>query len=137
MALKKHKCAEPEEKKTSFICELCGTVLKNAGTLKSHMETHKPKSQRQNFECYLCKQTGFLKRTLERHMKDHTTTNTRKYACSFCGRAFTSKSSIQRHEMIHTNTFPFTCTFCGKGFRDKGGCTVSNIFRENSHFLDE
>lgn len=129
-ALKAHKCIifEANESETSFICELCGRVLKNAGNLKSHMTTHLPKEQRQNYECYLCKQTGLLKRGLQKHMQVFHTVDPadrRRYECDVCHIKLTTKSALGRHNMIHTNTYLYSCRYCGKEFRDKGGVTVS------------
>ena len=47
----------------------------------------------------------------------------RKFVCSWrnCGRAFSTKWGLGRHERIHTGNMPWICHFagCGKGFVDR------------------
>uniref|UniRef100_A0A8C6VI32 C2H2-type domain-containing protein n=1 Tax=Naja naja TaxID=35670 RepID=A0A8C6VI32_NAJNA len=49
-------------------------------------------------------------------------TNTRsreqtlQHKCTFCGKAFKTKSTLGRHHQIHIKGKPYKCTICGKAF---------------------
>ena len=38
--------------------------------------------------------------------------------CEYCGKGFTDKYKLKRHEMTHTGNFKYNCEVCGEGFRD-------------------
>jgi hypothetical protein len=38
------------------------------------------------------------------------------FECDTCGKFFTKKLGLQRHEMIHSGERPFTCSICSKSF---------------------
>ncbi|KAJ7303208.1 hypothetical protein JRQ81_012143 [Phrynocephalus forsythii] len=42
-----------------------------------------------------------------------------KHACPVCGKAFTRKSSLNRHLIVHAGEKPYKCSHCGKGFNRK------------------
>jgi len=37
-------------------------------------------------------------------------------ACTTCGKAFSTSSSLVTHTRIHTGVRPYACTTCGKAF---------------------
>ncbi|XP_056388373.1 zinc finger protein 84-like [Hyla sarda] len=42
-----------------------------------------------------------------------------EFSCMECGKPFTRKSDLVRHEKIHTGEKPYSCSECGKCFRQK------------------
>ena len=41
---------------------------------------------------------------------------TESYACDTCGRSFSQKGNLSRHQLVHTKERPFRCEICGKSF---------------------
>ncbi|KFQ90520.1 Zinc finger protein 467, partial [Nipponia nippon] len=41
------------------------------------------------------------------------------FACEQCGRGFSRKSHLARHQAVHTGTRPHACAQCGKRFSSK------------------
>ncbi|XP_069598410.1 oocyte zinc finger protein XlCOF2-like [Ranitomeya imitator] len=41
------------------------------------------------------------------------------FSCSECGKCFTWKSTVHKHQRIHTVEMPFSCSECVKCFNQK------------------
>ena len=57
---------------------------------------------------YICASVTAL---ADHHKNDH-----RVLKCDTCGKAFSSKPSLDKHMYVHTNTMAFVCEECSQGF---------------------
>ncbi|XP_078603993.1 uncharacterized protein LOC144877818 [Branchiostoma floridae x Branchiostoma japonicum] len=66
------------------------------------------------FTCETCGKIFTLKRNLTRHQKSHDTTT---YHCEICDKSFDRLDSFKRHQKSHNPAAPtHECDFCGKKF---------------------
>ncbi|XP_068111807.1 oocyte zinc finger protein XlCOF8.4-like [Hyperolius riggenbachi] len=66
------------------------------------------------YSCSECGKSYSQKPLLNRHQKTHT--GERGYSCSECGKSFSQGHYLMLHQRIHTGEKPFTCSECGKCF---------------------
>ncbi|KAM5141344.1 oocyte zinc finger protein XlCOF8.4-like [Mantella aurantiaca] len=47
----------------------------------------------------------------------------KKFACSECGKCFTQKAHVARHEKVHLDVKPYSCSVCGRCYAHKSHLT--------------
>ena len=100
------RCTEAHTGNGPCECEVCLRSSCFPNPLGTHQEAHSGKTPYQYKECgknSVCAHGG-------------SPTMGKFYECNICGKALSSSTALQRHELIHTERF-YECTYCGKAFR--------------------
>ena len=65
-----------------------------------------------SLKCQMCDHVCTSMTALSNHHRnDHGVVQ-----CDYCGKAFASKASLDKHMYMHMNTKTFVCEECGQGF---------------------
>ncbi|XP_056912109.1 zinc finger protein 135-like isoform X4 [Takifugu flavidus] len=112
---KKHTKAYP------FLCWECGKKFRHGVTLTRHVERvhHAGESVIEKaiptFACPQCGKSFTSRRCLLKHENFHH--KGFRFPCEHCGKGFFGKDALVRHTLIHTGERPFKCDDCDKSFR--------------------
>ena len=97
-------------------CDVCGKMFKIQKAMINHRKTHEEGYTRPVFPCKLCSKSFCSQYIVDCHVKSVHMGQKKSYLCSYCGKKFTTKHSLQEHVNAHSGIKPHVCEICGKGF---------------------
>ncbi|KMQ92595.1 putative zinc finger protein 585b isoform x1 [Lasius niger] len=111
-----------------YACKHCGINFSRATALASHEKIHTSKNWNMPIECEYCDkqfqdrnhlathQTTCAKKIMQNNIEQGVPNNKwSKHACSECGKKFTTKQKMFRHQWIHRKK-THSCEVCGSQF---------------------
>lgn len=98
------------------LCDVCGAVYKTKASFKEHTKSHEEDYIKPTFQCKLCPKLFTKANSLVYHVKAQHLGEKKSYLCSFCGRSFKTRVSLNGHSNMHTGNRPYKCEICGKSF---------------------
>ncbi|XP_072044391.1 zinc finger protein 711-like isoform X1 [Amphiura filiformis] len=90
----------------SFVCQICGVVLKYATSLENHLLRHKGLKA---FKCSECDKCFIDKPSLTRHQVTHS--DAKNVICEVCGKAFVLLDQLKNHRIVHSER-AYQCEYC-------------------------
>lgn len=100
-------------KRTSWLCDICGLVLKSASNYRTHIARHDEYAADYQYQCNTCKKRFKLEHRYEAHLKKHD--NRQQFICSSCGKVFNTLNGLRQHEVLHGER-KLQCKFCPSRF---------------------
>ncbi|XP_021075278.1 zinc finger protein 525-like [Mus pahari] len=88
---------------------------------RSSEDAESIQSENEDYKCSVCGKTFSHKFRLSRHQKIHA--RERPFKCSECGRSFRQNAHLTVHLRIHTGENLFKCSECGTAFNYKNSLT--------------
>ena len=104
-----------EDNSPFFKCPECRESFTNAELLKKHILNHGQVMDESSYQCGICNTLCINRKRYREHMMSHT--GIRTYGCSKCGKRFTRRYDMKRHELtVHSDIKPYQCVVCKMKF---------------------
>ncbi|KAH8410241.1 hypothetical protein KR009_009850, partial [Drosophila setifemur] len=100
-----------DERPRPVICEQCGVGVYSIAALKEHVLKHTDYAP---FECEVCHKCFKSASRLKHHKETH---DPHKYICPECGMQLNSRTTLNRHRLVHTEQMQHKCDYCGREFK--------------------
>lgn len=98
-----------------FSCRYCSEVFRNRGTRRVHeIRFH---TQNYKHECNICKKQFMTNSQVTKHRVVHT--GEKKFRCEICGLSLTRRCNLEEHIATHSDARPFKCEICQATFKTK------------------
>uniref|UniRef100_A0A182KBC7 Protein krueppel n=1 Tax=Anopheles christyi TaxID=43041 RepID=A0A182KBC7_9DIPT len=98
-----------------YSCSKCPKRFLSKVSLRAHQATHPVEANARLYECPACKKQIISKREYDRHLQTHS--ELKPFDCGTCGKRFSRKDKLHRHERIHQQTDRhFSCPDCSAKF---------------------
>uniref|UniRef100_A0A915KTA5 C2H2-type domain-containing protein n=1 Tax=Romanomermis culicivorax TaxID=13658 RepID=A0A915KTA5_ROMCU len=113
-------CAAGETESMNISCH-CGRTFINIDALDSHsselmLHERIHGEEETEFNCSVCGKSFTSRMKLSRHEVMHSASGQKPFSCTYCGKTFAHHQSLQKHERGHTGEKPFQCPICTKCF---------------------
>uniref|UniRef100_A0A182P2R6 Protein krueppel n=1 Tax=Anopheles epiroticus TaxID=199890 RepID=A0A182P2R6_9DIPT len=98
-----------------YNCTKCPKRFLSKASLRAHQSIHPAEVDTRMYECTQCRKQIVGKRSFDRHLQTHN--ELKAFGCATCGKRFSRRDKLRRHERIHQHTDrQFTCPNCSAKF---------------------
>ena len=100
-----------------YACSICSKVLTSSSGLHYHFKRHHKTDSDHLLPCPICGKLFTERYIMTKHEATHRTE--KKFKCDKCPAAFTRELYLKEHQRRHTRDYSHICSECGAGFYSK------------------